>query len=234
MIAHRELSSLAQLLHPESKPWMSELRYAEEENQEVSQRSHWQMRSVIEDLNTWSETVDEKPLLWLSVTAGNHGTWVTPMITEYHWSGAKDDVPLICIFAGVYQERQLNPKSVVSLLIIRIMEQSPSIVFDLPDLLNNRVLAHATNVDLWEILEIMLRNIRPALMIIDRIDLCDFQESQWPQFLGNMETMVSHLQGDLRVLFTSAEGPPDLVQHTGLFETMQSSARIKPSRRYDR
>ncbi|CAG8951911.1 hypothetical protein HYFRA_00005715 [Hymenoscyphus fraxineus] len=233
LTAYRELSTLSTLLLPSSKPWVSELQAARTQNPEISQRSKWQMLSVIDDLSLWSRTVDDKPLLWLSVIAGNQGTWVTQMITEYQASFRKGDVPLICVFAGVYKSEQLNARSLVCLLIIRIMESFPKVVFEIPDLLNTRVLAQAADPELWEILEVMIRGYRPVLMIIDRIDLCGFlrEEGQWSQFLGNMERMVLNLEGDLRVLFTSAEEPSDLVQQAEMFETITSSARIKPSRR---
>ncbi|CAG8973281.1 hypothetical protein HYALB_00000043 [Hymenoscyphus albidus] len=132
LIAYRELSTLSTLLLPSSKPWVSELHAARTQNPEISQRSK-------------------------CVIAGNQGTWVTQMITEYQASFKKGEVPLICVFAGVYRNEQLTARSLVCLLIIRIMEYFPKVVFEIPDLLNTRVLAQAADPELWEILEVMIR-----------------------------------------------------------------------------
>ncbi|RDW58879.1 hypothetical protein BP6252_13355 [Coleophoma cylindrospora] len=225
--------NLADVLLPNSKYFEAELNYAKGQLPEMSQRHHWQNIGVIDDLTKWSHTSNYRPLLWLSVTAGNQGTWVTQMTAEYQATWTQGDVHLICIFAGVYVEEKLSTQRLLSLLIIRIMEKFPLVIFEIPEMLNTRVLGNATLLELWGILNAMIKPLQPLLIIIDRIDLCE-SNNGLGAFLDNMETLVSNHKGDLRVIFTSAETPPVLVQRAELFETIQSSARIKPSRRYNR
>ncbi|RDW57675.1 hypothetical protein BP5796_12476 [Coleophoma crateriformis] len=228
-----ESNRLADVLLPNSKYFEAELNYAKGQLPEMSQRHHWQNIGVIDDLTKWSHTSNYRPLLWLSVTAGNQGTWVTQMTAEYQATWTQGDVHLICIFAGVYVEEKLSTQRLLSLLIIRIMEKFPLVIFEIPEMLNTRVLGNATLLELWGILNAMIKPLQPLLIIIDRIDLCECNNGLGA-FLDNMETLVSNHKGDLRVIFTSAETPPVLVQRADLFETIQSSARIKPSRRYNR
>jgi hypothetical protein len=198
---------------PDALTSADELNMAQRMTLRLSMKDHWENNGILDYLATWSNS-DQPSLLWIGGQSGNQDSWVSELALDIVialGSQGLGDI-LAHVFFHCVEDRPLTALDFARLLIARTVEQRPTIVLEMPELLNTRVLRRANSfTQAWSILEAVIKRLGKAFFIIDRADAAAESEdgtSAIDDLLPRLLGAVEQNAGELKAIVTSTQAPP--------------------------
>jgi hypothetical protein len=153
-------------------------------------------------------------LFWIGGQSGNQDLWVTEFSADLVSAlGSQEmDGLQVPVFLQDNQIRRQGPIDVLRKMITRIIEKRPTLLMELPDLLNSRTLRTTGSFPhTCRILKGIAERLEATFIIIDWFDLAGTDEDDvsatddlLPLFLD-----LAELGADkVRIILTSNQGPP--------------------------
>src|SRR5437763_7697122 len=146
-----------------------EKRLAEEHNTRLSPQDRWDNNGIISYLTKWSESlpysdsvvVNRSPtLLWVGGQCGPRDPWVTGFSASLIKTLRDEGVKIAYIFCEASIGLLHSEVDFVKILLARILEQLPTLILELPHLLNARALQRAlTPEKIWEVMEAVAKRL---------------------------------------------------------------------------
>lgn len=179
----------------------------------LSPKDHWEVNGMLDYLQKWNR-LESASILAIFGPTWDRDTWVTEfsldMVQAFQVQGVLVTFAMCDRPAG----QVFTPPVVIKKLICQLLEQSPGLILEAPDILNSLVFRRFINFDQACLLfgSIVARLTTPLAIIVDRIDCCeaDMTDSDDSQDLvGFLSELLKNHPHQVKVIITSADEPPD-------------------------
>ncbi|KAH9206634.1 hypothetical protein DL95DRAFT_469430 [Leptodontidium sp. 2 PMI_412] len=236
------VNHLIESLLPDTPTSSEEIIMARNRHSNLSQKDRWENNGILQPLSIWSaaSTTSDTSVLWIGGQTGQKDTWVTELSVDIVQALRCQDInmTLAHIFFDIIPGKVTTATDFIKLVIVRIIEQRPELIMELPRLLNTRSLRQSSNfLACWGIFEQIVMRLDTTLLILDRIDVSGqstTDSSTIELILPRLLDVVSRMAGKLRIVITSTKKPPIAYKRHPNLSSLWLDTGIRPMKRDDR
>ena len=177
----------------------------------LSPKDQWENNGILEHLITWSAS-GRNSLLWIGGSSGNQDSWVTDFSLDMIQAFQTQSSTLLYALCGnLSSARFFTPCTLVTSLIMRVLNIHPSLAYQNPDICNQRRFVRAKTFNqLWCIFLELAVQIPELFIIVDRVEQCrPNQDANLSSHL--LPNLMELAKGERRisVIVTSVYDPPE-------------------------
>ena len=167
-------------------------------------------------LQEWNQ-LESASILAIFGPTEDRDTWVTELSLDMIQAFQVQDVLVTYAMCDRPAGQVFTPSVVIKKLICQLLEQSPGLILEAPEIFNSRIFRMFTDFDqacllFGSIVARLSASATSLAIIIDRIDCCeaDMTDSNQSQDLvGFLSGLSKKYSNRLKVIITSADEPPD-------------------------
>ena len=217
-------------------PSEEELLTVRTRSSKLSAKDHWENNGILDYLRDWSDS-KESSLLWIGGQSGNQDPWITEFSADLvsALSSQEMDGLHVPVFLQDDQIRRQGPIDVLRTIITRFIEKRPTLLMELPHLLNPRTLRRTESfTNIIRMVKGIVEWLEATFIIIDRFDLTETDEddvSANNDLLSQLLDLAELGSDKVRILLTSTQGPPSKWQNDTRLSSVWLDTGIRPGKR---
>ncbi|ERF68994.1 hypothetical protein EPUS_06681 [Endocarpon pusillum Z07020] len=217
-------------------PSEEEILSVQKRSSRLSAKDHWENNGILDNLRVWSD-LKAPSLLWIGGQSGNQDPWITAFsadLTDALGSQEIDGLQ-IPVFLQYDQVWRKGPTDVLHIMIKRFVEKRPTLLMELPHLLNSRTLRRTGSFsNAVRMIRGIAEWLEATFIIIDRFDLAETDEDDVSvnnDLLSYLLDLVELGSDKIRIVVTSTQMPPSKWQDDTRLTSVWLDTGIRPGKR---